>query len=166
MKFFLLFVGLVGYFTNTIAQTKQEKISENLIGIWKFQDFSTPTGKETYPKNSDACIPTILYEFRSDGSAVMKSDDTTKCNTHFPPNILWKVITLHDSNGKEHFGVRIMEDDAPADRESYDRNTYTDMIFLLVKIKKNTLRWIHKPQYTSPSIKDWQSIYNKISENK
>lgn len=144
------------------SQSKLDAAKLKLIGTWQFGYLYT-LGNYDVGKEKDGCIKATLYNFKEDGTVLVENTDSSICK-YGNRTIKWSIVIMHDARGKEHYAVRLSEDGI-GERNSYDGNTYTDEIFMLVSFKKKFLTWIPKPQYKVPNVnQDLQYFYKKMKK--
>jgi hypothetical protein len=158
--FFLFLIALIPSYL--FSQSKLEDAKQNLIGSWQFGYLYTLGNYDT-GEEKDGCIKSTIYNFKEDGTVTVENTDTSICKYANRTN-KWSIVVMHDIRGKEHFAVRLSEDGI-GERNSYDGNTFTDEIFMLVTFKKKFLTWIPKPQYKVPNTnQDLQYFYKRIKK--
>lgn len=156
MKNLLLLLCIIP--TSVFSQLNIAAIKENIVGLWQFEELYVK--KNNAGQTEEPCTKATTYLFKKDGSVSVENTDKTNC-AYGNYTMLWSVIKLHDEKGKEHFALRLT-DEPRAERESYDGNTFTDEIYMVMVLKENHLSWIPKPQYTRPSANEVQYRYKKI----
>jgi hypothetical protein len=83
----------------------------------------------------DSCQKYISFKFLDSGRVEIINNNTNRCKEKTKSNYC-TLIKLHNDAGKEFYGIRITEDIMP-ERDRYDKNTFTDEIYLIVFIKRN-----------------------------
>lgn len=140
------------------GQTKKEEIAQKVIGTWQFSNYWNSAGPDYVQYVSDTCQNLTTYTFNQDGTASIQSKDKSQCKME-PLTYYWSVVSLHDASGFERQAIRLTEEKM-AERESYDGNTWNDIILMIVTLKKKSVRWVEKPQYYPANLSK-QSVYNK-----
>lgn len=159
----ILLTGLVMAITVIPAlgfcQSKLDEAKQKLIGSWKFGHLYS-LRNDNPGEVDDACIKSVVYHFKDDGTVFIENTDKPACQ-YGNRTMNWMMVVMHDDRGKEHFAVRICEEGI-GERASYDGNTFTDEIYMLVSFKKKFFTWIPKPQYKVPSTNnDMQYYYSR-----
>ena len=155
---FTILLALSLLTNHCLAQDKKQELSGKIIGTWQFSNYWNPGGPVYAEYVADTCQNLTTYTFKEDGTALVQSKDVTKCKTA-PQKMYWSIISLHDALGNQRYAIRMTEEKI-AERESYDANTWNDVILMIVSLKKKTIRWVEKPQY-SPAGLEKQSVYDK-----
>jgi len=145
--------------THCLAQKTKEDVVERITGSWKFKHYWMPYDQVNYEHPKDTCEYLTTYTFNQDGTATIQSTDNSLCKVTYPA-LYWSVVSLHDVKGKQYFAIRLTEDKMP-ERDSYDKNTYNDIILMLVSCKKKWVSWVKKPQYNPADVRK-QKVYDKI----
>ena len=145
----------------SFSQSTLDEAKQKLVGSWRFGHLYSMSN-DNPGEVRDACIKVTIYNFKEDGTVSIENTDKATCK-YANRSMKWSAVLMHDDRGKEHFAVRISEDGV-GERASYDGNTFTDEIYMLVSFKKKFFTWIPKPQYKVPSTNtDMQYYYSRTN---